>query len=92
MPQVTKSTNSQALVINTGLNLFDTNSKSFAGVTAVYANKPHGDFVVNFGGNVASNGNQTIKGVGGLSVSLCGKSLSSQTAHIGVNPSFCDSS
>ena len=90
MPQVTKSTNSQALVINTGLNLFDTNSNvvTMTGMTAVYANKPHGDFVVNFGGNVASNGNQTIKGVGGLSVSLCGKSLSSQTAHIGVNPSF----
>jgi hypothetical protein len=139
-----KGTNSQALAINTGLNLFgkspsyagangegatavsidgytkvygsnnhgfaalgqtnvngaDNNAMTLVGATTLYAQSTneniHGNFVVNFGGIVERNDKnpQQTTDAGGVSVSLCGTSLSGQVAHIVTagNPGFCGGS
>jgi hypothetical protein len=75
----------------------DNNAVTLAGATNLYPQSTnenvHGNFVVNFGGIVSSQG-QKVTDAGEVSVSLCGTSLSGQAAHIVThdNPGFCGGS
>jgi hypothetical protein len=79
----------------TNVNGADNNVVTVGGNTYLYShgkgNDVHGNFVVNFAGNVDQSKLQQVTDAGEVSVSLCDTSLTGQAAHIKAtgNPSLC---